>query len=118
MKELKREESKRAAANIRRKLDLESTRYSTCMCVFPDDTCIQVLSGKTPDNISRNILPYYFAVCNENFRPANIILYTGLGMAATGMLLISLGAGDHGFKSSSLFVLGPGLLILGKNHTG
>ena len=26
---------------------------------FPDVTCIQVLSGKTPDNISRNILPYY-----------------------------------------------------------
>ena len=28
LKELKREESKRAAANIRRKLDLENTRYS------------------------------------------------------------------------------------------
>ena len=27
LKELKREESKRAAANIRRKLDLENTRY-------------------------------------------------------------------------------------------
>ena len=27
VKELKREESKRAAANIRRKLDLENTRY-------------------------------------------------------------------------------------------
>ena len=49
-------------------------------------------------------------------RPANIILYTGLGMAATGMLLISLGAGEHGFKSSYLFILGPGLLILGKAH--
>ena len=56
MKELKREESKRAAANIRRKLDLESTRYSTCMCVFPDDTCIQVSSGKTPDNIIGHII--------------------------------------------------------------
>ena len=61
MKELKREESKRAAANIRRKLDLESTRYSTCVCVFPDDTCIQVSSGKTPDNISRNILAILFS---------------------------------------------------------
>ena len=106
MKELKREESKRAAANIRRKLDLESTRYSTCMFVKHQITSVGTY------------WPYYLAPCNDNSRPANIILYTGLGMAATGMLLISLGAGDHGFKSSYLFVLGPGLLILGKNHTG
>ena len=45
-----------------------------------------------------------------------MILYTGLGMAATGMLLISLGAGEHGFKSSYLFILGPGLLIMGNKH--
>ena len=49
-------------------------------------------------------------------RPANLILYTGLGMAATGMLLISLGAGEHGFKSSYLFILGPGLLITGEHE--
>ena len=45
-----------------------------------------------------------------------MILYTGLGMAATGMLLISLGAGEHGFKSSYLFILGPALLIMGNKH--
>ena len=118
MKELKKEESKRAAANIRRKLDLESTRYSTCMFVSLMLPVYRYYQGKHQITSVGTYWPYYLAPCNDNSRPANIILYTGLGMAATGMLLISLGAGDHGFKSSYLFVLGPGLLILGKNHTG
>ena len=47
VKELKREESKRAAANIRRKLDLENTRY----CQEEQS----VLSGGKKGNVRRKV---------------------------------------------------------------
>ena len=44
---------------------------------------------------------------------ANLVLYSGLVLAATGLVITAVGLGDKGFKSRELRLLGPGIMLSG-----
>ena len=44
---------------------------------------------------------------------ANLVLYSGLVLAATGLVITAVGLGDKGFRSRELRLLGPGIVVSG-----
>lgn len=43
----------------------------------------------------------------------NIVLYSGLTLMATGMVITAVGSGDKGFRSKELRLLGPVIILTG-----
>jgi hypothetical protein len=43
----------------------------------------------------------------------NVLLYTGLGMMAVGLVITFVGLGEKGFKTTELQMIGPGLVGAG-----
>ena len=43
----------------------------------------------------------------------NIVLYSGLALMATGMVITAVGSGDRGFRSRELRLLGPVIILTG-----
>ena len=42
-----------------------------------------------------------------------MVLYSGLVLAATGLVITAVGLGDKGFRSRELRLLGPGIMLSG-----
>lgn len=48
---------------------------------------------------------------------ASLVLYSGLVLAATGLVITAVGLGDKGFRSRELRLLGPGIMLSGVGLT-
>ena len=49
----------------------------------------------------------------ESGTVASLLLYSGLVLAATGLVITAVGLGDKGLRSRELRLLGPGIMLTG-----